>query len=134
MTERINLEVPATLRALSTVRMVLGGLGARLDFSIDDLEDLYLATEELLRAALRSESLDRLAVGIEVADDGLTISAGPFSSPDLRLAVAATTDGQECLDLCTLLKGTVDGVAIGDGETPSSYCIVLAKRRAGPVA
>ena len=31
MTENISLEVPATLSALSTVRMVLGGLGARLD-------------------------------------------------------------------------------------------------------
>ena len=37
MAEKIDLEVPATLNALSTVRMVLGGLGARLDFSLDDL-------------------------------------------------------------------------------------------------
>ena len=40
MPERIDLEVPATLNALSTVRLVLGGLGARLDFSLDDLEDI----------------------------------------------------------------------------------------------
>jgi hypothetical protein len=30
MAERIDLEVPATANALSTVRMVLGGLGVRL--------------------------------------------------------------------------------------------------------
>jgi anti-sigma regulatory factor (Ser/Thr protein kinase) len=132
MTDRINLEVPATPRALSTVRMVLGGLGARLDFSIDDLEDLYLATSELLIAAMHAENPERLNVQVELDGDGLRLSAGPFSSPDLRRSVENTSQTQECLDLCVLLRGTTDEVSIDVQQ--AAYRVVFVKRRAGALA
>ena len=89
MTDRINLEFPASPRALSTVRMVLGGLGARVDFSIDDLEDLYLATSELLIAAMRSERLERLNVQVELDGDGLQAQRRtvPVAGPAARRQV-----------------------------------------------
>jgi anti-sigma regulatory factor (Ser/Thr protein kinase) len=124
MAEKIDLEVPATLSALSTVRMVLGGLGARLDFSIDELEDLYLATGELLRAALVSESLERLSVHIVVDDGGLRISTGSFKSSALRSEV--TVHAERCLDLCMLLQSTMDEVGVEDGG--GQYHVVLVKR------
>lgn len=129
MTDRIDLEVPASVRSLSAVRMVLGGLGARLDFSIDDLEDLYLATGELLRAALHSEGLERLRVEAQIDGSGLRLAMGLFSSPDLRRAVEVTPHGEECLDLCTLLRGTIDEVVIDERDT--AYCVVLVKHRSG---
>lgn len=132
MTDRINLEVPASLRALPTVRMVLGGLGARLDFSIDDLEDLYLATEELLRAAMDAEALERLCVEAELGDGELRLNAGLFNSQELRAAVEATPHPGECIDLCTLLHSTMDEVGIEQRER--SYCVVLVKRGAGATA
>ena len=132
MTDRINLEFPASPRALSTVRMVLGGLGARMDFSIDDLEDLYLATSELLIAAMRSERLERLSVQVELDGDGLRLSAGPFQSPDLRRAVQVTSQEEECLDLCVLLRSTTDEISIDLGAT--AYRVVFVKRRAGALA
>ena len=112
MSERIDLEVPATLNALSTVRMVLGGLGARLDFSLDDLEDIYLATDELLRTALDADSLDRLHVEVLLDDDVLRFSAGTFKSAKLRADV--TRHAEDCLDLCMLLRRTVDDVVLED--------------------
>jgi hypothetical protein len=127
MTERIDLEVPATLSALSTVRMVLGGLGARLDFSLDDLEDIYLATDELLRSALDTDSLDRLSVEVLVDDGVLRFAAGTFRSAKLRANV--TVHAEDCLDLCRLLRSTVDEVLLEDeGDT---YRIVLVKHRTG---
>ena len=88
MAERISLEVPATLSALSTVRMVLGGLGARLDFSLEDLDDLFLATDGLLQAALEAEELDGLRVLAVVDGASLRVSAGAFRSARLREQVA----------------------------------------------
>ena len=130
MAERIDLEVPATLNALSTVRMVLGGLGARLDFSLDDLEDIYLATGELLRTALDADALDRLRVEVLLDDDVLRFTAGTFKSAKLRADV--TTHADDCLDLCMLLRSTVDDVVL-EGEG-GAYRIVLVKRRKdGPV-
>jgi anti-sigma regulatory factor (Ser/Thr protein kinase) len=127
MAERIDLEVPASLSALSTVRMVLGGLGARLDFSLDDLEDIYLATDELLRTALDADALDRLSVEVVLDDGVLRFTAGMFKSAKLRAEV--TTHAEDCLDLCMLLRRTVDDVVFEDEE--GAYRIVLVKRREG---
>jgi hypothetical protein len=119
--------VPATLTALSTVRMVLGGLGARLDFSLDDLEDLYLATDELLRTALDADALDRLSVEVLLDDGVLRFTAGTFRSAKLRADV--TTHAEDCLDLCMLLRSTVDDVVLEDEH--DAYRVVLVKRRKG---
>lgn len=125
MPERIDLEVPATLNALSTVRMVLGGLGARLDFSLDDLEDIYLATDELLRTALAADALDRLSVEVLLDGGVLRFTAGTFKSAKLRADV--TMHAEDCLDLCMLLRSTVDDVLLEDED--GAYRIVLIKRR-----
>ncbi len=125
MAETITLEIPATIGALSTVRMVLGGLGARLDFSIDDIEDLYLATGELLRAALGADSIERLSVEVALGEKSLRIAAGAFRSAELRREVS--THSEHCLDLCALLRNTVDEVSFEDSE--EGYHIVLLKSR-----
>ena len=127
MAERIDLEMPATLNALSTVRMVLGGLGARLDFSLDDLDDLYLATDGLLRTALDADPLDCLSVEIVVDNGVLRFAAGTFRSAKLRAEV--TLHAEDCLDLCMLLRKTVDDVLLEDQG--GAYRIVLIKRRQG---
>ena len=130
MTERISLEVPATLSALSTVRMVLGGLGARLDFSLEDLDDLFLATDRLLEAALDAEELDSLRVLVVVDAGTLRISAGAFRSNELRDQVAITPGG--CIDLCTLLQRLVDDVVVQEDD--GAFNVVIVKRRSGPAA
>jgi anti-sigma regulatory factor (Ser/Thr protein kinase) len=130
MAERISLEVPATLSALSTVRMVLGGLGARLDFSLEDLDDLFLATDRLLEAALDAEELDSLRVLVMVDAGTLRISAGAFRSNELRNQVAITPGG--CIDLCTLLQRLVDDVVVQEDD--GAFNVVIVKRRSEPAA
>jgi hypothetical protein len=130
MTETISLEVPATLSALSTVRMVLGGLGARLDFSLDDLDDLFLATDRLLEAALDAEELDSLRVLVVVDAGTLRIAAGAFRSNELRDQVAITPGG--CIDLCTLLQRLVDDVIVQEDD--GSFDVVIVKHRSGSTA
>ncbi len=127
MAETILLEVPATSAALSTVRIVLGGLGARLDLSLEELEDLYLATEELLRAALAAEPLERLSVEVVFEDRQLRIIAGRFSSAELRKDLDAEKAQELCLGLCRLLRMTVDGVELL--EAGGAYSVALVKRR-----
>ena len=130
MPERIDLEVPATLNALSTVRMVLGGLGARLDFSLDDLEDIYLATDELLRTALAADAVDRLRVEVLLDDERPALHRG-----DVQVRQAARRrdrHAEDCLDLCMLLRRTVDDVVLEDED--GAYRIVLVKQRRGDPA
>jgi hypothetical protein len=104
MAERISLEVPATLSALSTVRMVVGGLGARLDFSLEDLDDLYLALDRLLEAALDAEELPAIRVLVHLEDGTLRVSAGAFRSRELRDQISVTPG--DCIDLCIMLAAS----------------------------
>ena len=127
MAERISLEVPATLSALSTVRMVVGGLGARLDFSLEELDDLYLALDHLLEAALDAEELPSIRVLVLLDGSTLRVSAGDFTSHGLRDQISITPG--DCIDLCIMLRRLVDDVAVqdeGDG-----FCVILTKRKTG---
>ena len=80
----IRLRVTATPAAFSVVRMVLGGVAARVDLSLDEIDDLYVAVEELLSAATDAGEDPRHELAIEVVDDGVSINAGPFRSTGLR--------------------------------------------------
>jgi hypothetical protein len=125
MSETIRLEVAAALSAFTPVRMVLGGLGARLEFSVEQLEDLYLATEHLFRAALDAEDLARFEVEMRVADGDLRFAAGPFTSPALREQVKPAAPDAACLDLCRLLHTTCDDVQVHERE--GAYHVILIK-------
>jgi hypothetical protein len=130
MAEKISLEVPATLSAISTVRIVLGGLGARLDFSLDDLDDLFLATDRLLEAALDAEELTSIRVLVVVDDGALRVSAGAFRSTELRHQVAVTPG--DCIDLCMLLNRLVDDVSVQ--EDGDCFSVVITKHSTGSPA
>jgi anti-sigma regulatory factor (Ser/Thr protein kinase) len=127
MAERISLEVPATLTALSTVRMVVGGLGARLDFSLEDLDDLYLALDHLLEAALDAEELPSIRVLVLLDGTTLRVSAGDFTSHRLRDQISVTPG--DCIDLCIMLRRLVDDVTLQEDD--GCFCVVLTKHRAG---
>jgi hypothetical protein len=125
MAERIFLEVPATPSGLSTVRVVLGGVGARLDFSLDDLDDLFLATDRLLEAALQTEELDSIRVLMRTHQGTLRVSAGLFRTSELRDQVVITPGN--CIDLCTLLRRLVDDVMVQDDG--DCFNVVITKNR-----
>jgi hypothetical protein len=131
MTERINLEVPAKLSALPTVRRVLGGLGARLGYSLDDLEDLYLASEELLRASLGHEPPECFGFEILVGEQHLELKVGRFTSAELRADIGADSKACESLDLCRLLARTMDEVRLDGDEAAFDVVMIRRHRRAG---
>ncbi len=130
MAERIRLDVAATPGAFSTVRRVLGGLGARLGYSLDDLDDLYLGTEELVRSALRREPLERICLEALVGADHLELTLGPFTSSLLRADVAADVAACDAIDLCRLLGRTMDEVRLID-DPSGAFAVVLVRRHRG---
>ena len=127
MRESIRLELPAAVTALPTLRMLLGGLAVRLDFSLEELEDLSLAATELLRATLDSEGPESWAVEMAIVAEALHVSAGPYRSPDLRRRLQGAPGGPACLDLCRLLTSTVDSFElVDDGE---GFRVTMVKGR-----
>ena len=128
MADVIRLEVTATPAAMPVVRMVLGGVAARVDLSLDEIDDLYVAVEQLLSAATDSGEDPRHELTIEVVDDGVSVSAGPFRSSGLRARLVGGDAGAG-FDLHTVMRGVVESVEVC-AAPDDCYCVVFAKRHA----
>lgn len=120
--DEVDVRIPAEGAYLSVLRMVTAGLAARLEFTLDEIEDLKIAVDEacamLLAQAVPGGDIevaftveqDALRVGVTVATlDGRAPSRETFSWTVL-----------------TALTGEVDA-AVG---TEDRVTITLRKRRA----
>ena len=125
MTETVRIETPADEAALSTMRMVIGGVGARCDLSIDELDDIYLAVGELWRVAGEFEPLQRYTLELEIVPPALRLRAGPFHSPDLRTCLSLVPSTPPCLDLRQLLDGVLQSFTVHDGD--GEFSVVMTK-------
>lgn len=129
MTETIRIETPASEASLPVIRMVIGGVGARCDLSLDELDDIYLAVGELWRVAADLEPLSRYALELEVGAQALSLHAGPFHSPDLRARLELEPTTQLCLNLCQLLDGVLESFSVQDGEGEFSVTMTKMLRK-----
>ncbi len=127
MADTIRLEVTASPSAFPVIRMVLGGVAARVDLSLDDIEDLYVAVEELLSAAEGQGEGPGHELTIEVVDHGLVVDVGPFRSNGLRELLMDDTSGE--LGLAAVMHSVVQSIEVC-AAPDDCYRVVFAKRRA----
>ena len=73
--DHVELSMPAESAYLSVLRTATAGLAARLDFTLDEIEDLRIAVDEacamLLAQAIPGTSLD---CGFDLGTDQVTIT------------------------------------------------------------
>jgi hypothetical protein len=95
-------------RAFSTVaELVLGGIAARHDVTIDVLDDLQLALDALL------DHDGNVSVLLRVAADHIEASLGPVGD---SIAAELEHDAGEGIGLRRLLETTIDDVALSDRD------------------
>ena len=119
----VVIKLPAAGAYLSVLRTATAGLAARLDFTLDEIEDLRIAVDEAC-AMLLSQALPG-------ADLECTFS---LDDDSIRVAVAVlTVDGQQpsrdtfAWTVLSALAGEVDSAA----DVDNRVTITLLKRRSG---
>ena len=119
----VHVRMPAESAYLSVLRTATAGLAARLDFTLDEIEDLRIAIDEacamLLAQAIPGTDLE---CGFELGADQVTIT----------VSVTAAQPKMPAKDtfawtVLSALTGTVDS-RVGPGDR---VAIVLVKRRGG---
>ncbi len=119
----VHVRMPAESAYLSVLRTATAGLAARLDFTLDEIEDLRIAIDEacamLLAQAIPGTDLE---CGFELGADQVTIT----------VSVTAAQPKMPAKDtfawtVLSALAGTVDS-RLGPGDR---VAIVLVKRRGG---
>lgn len=125
--DQVTVRLPAEGAYLSVLRTATAGLAARLDFTLDEIEDLRIAVDEacamLVRQAVPGSSLE---CGFTLDRDMMTIAVSvPSAEP--RQPASDTF----AWTVLTALAGSVDA-HVGPGDL---LTIVLRKKResSGPV-
>ena len=101
--DTITLRLPPNEDLVAVAMLVVGGLAARLNLTVENLEDLDLAVESLLGHVRKGEDTTLL---VEVGRDALTASVGPVDAAAVRAELDETAEG---IGLGRLLQTVADG-------------------------
>ena len=110
MTDEITLTIPAEPEFRGVASIVVGGLAARLDLTIESLEDIQLALDALLSSIAASS--EDVTIQLSVRDKSLVTRVGPL---DPRVLDELERDADESLGVRRVLDSTIDDVLV-DGD------------------
>ena len=107
--DSVTLESPTGDEWAPVVRLVLGGIGDRLDLDLDQLDDLQLAVERLLAEA-RSQPHVRMT--FEMGEGSVRTRIGPLPAPAIADALQGSASPGEELGLRRVLETVVDSFGV----------------------
>ncbi|MFN2470144.1 MAG: ATP-binding protein [Gaiellaceae bacterium] len=110
MTDRIRLTVPRERGFLAVAHLVLGGLALRQNVTLEELEDIQIALDELLE---RERGEGDVTIEIQLRKAGLEARLGPFDGGLLRADLEQA--GESELGLRRVLDNTVDDLEVEAG-------------------
>jgi anti-sigma regulatory factor (Ser/Thr protein kinase) len=112
LSDDIVLAIPAREDFRQIAQLVVGGVGAQLDATVDRLDDLQTALEALL-ASRGGSGEARVAVGID--GGAVRVTVGPFEAREL----ARLDEDGEALGLRRVLETLTDGFEVERDEDGS---------------
>jgi anti-sigma regulatory factor (Ser/Thr protein kinase) len=104
MTDEITLTIPRSREFLSVAHLVLGGIGIRLNLTIETLEDLQLALDAILE---RDREPGEVTICVRLRPDEIETEVGPLRD-GVRRELAREREGE--VGLRRILDTLVDGV------------------------
>jgi anti-sigma regulatory factor (Ser/Thr protein kinase) len=104
MSDEIILTIPRSREFLSVAHLVLGGIGVRLNLTIETLEDLQLAVDAILE---RDRSPGDVTICVRLRDEEIEAVVGPLRD-GVRGELARERDDE--VGLGRILDTLVDGV------------------------
>lgn len=105
--DTVEITIPRERDFSIVAELVVGGIAARHDVTLEALDDLQLALASLLE---HDEADDgQVTVLLRVGDDAIDVSVGPVGEPT---AAALDDDAGETLGLRRLLDATLDDATV----------------------
>jgi hypothetical protein len=119
-TDEITLTMPRQRPYYGVAHLVLGGVAARLDLTVEHLEELELALDGLLD---RHDGGQEITLALRVVEGGLVAELGPFGR---QLEAEFDKEPGDSLSLRRLLDAVVDAYEL-DRRDDGTW-IELSKR------
>lgn len=108
--DEISVTIPGERAFGAVAGLVLGGVAARHDLTLDVLDDLQLALESLLE---RESEDGQLTIVLRVGAETVDTRIGPF---ERRAVAELDEDAGDDLDLRRLLDTVVDDVRLSERD------------------
>lgn len=121
--DRISIVIPASPEYLRVVRLVAAGLAARLRFTIDDIEDLKIAVDELSAYLTGAQGRDgSLTIVFGIDGDRIEIEGEGSFAPGQKVRAELT-------ELSRMILATVaDSASLEQRDGVPTFNIVKTKR------
>ena len=122
----VRLDVPASPAYIAVVRTAAAGLAARVDLTLDRIEDLRIAVDEACALLVRQPSgdSDHLTCVFVLAEASLTVEvSGPRAALPDQTAFAWSV-------LTALVDGVESGVESG-GDAERTWLRLVVRREVG---
>jgi hypothetical protein len=111
--DEISVTIPGERSFGAVAGLVLGGVAARHDLTLDVLDDLHLALESLLD---RDAEDGELTIVFRVGPETIEASIGPFERRAISELDSEAGEQLEQLDLRRLLDTVVDGFSVSERD------------------
>jgi hypothetical protein len=108
--DEITLTMPRDREFFSVAHLVLGGVGIRLNLTIETLEDLQLAIDAILE---RDHDPGDVTIALRLNDQTIETEVGPFGDGVRR---ELEQGGEEEVGLRRILDTLVDEVEVTQGK------------------
>ena len=127
--ETVCIRVPASPEYLHVVRLVAAGLAARIGFTLDDIEDLKIAVDELSAYLTGTQGREgTLSVTFLIADDRIEIVGKADLAPGNKVRTDLTEFSQMILDT------VADSARLEQHDGAPQFSLVKTKRLSGEPA
>ncbi|MDQ3953647.1 MAG: hypothetical protein M3279_11910 [Actinomycetota bacterium] len=118
--------VPATPSYLQVLRLVAAGLASRLAFTIDEIEDLKIAVDELSAYLTGSQGREgAIEIAFEVEGSSITIKGTGRFEPGHRVRSDLTDFSK------MILETVVDSASLEQTDGLPTFTLVKSKQLAG---
>jgi serine/threonine-protein kinase RsbW len=121
--DTISVRIPASPRYVQVVRLVAAGLAARLKFTIDDIEDLKIAVDELTAYLTGTHGRDGvLEISFTIHDDRIEIKGVGQFPAEVPIRTDLTAFSRQ------ILATVADHAALRQDDGLPSFTLVKNKR------
>jgi serine/threonine-protein kinase RsbW len=122
--DEILLTLPREQRFYGVAHLVLGGLAARLNLTLEDLDDLRLAFDTLLA---QQDGGSEVTLRLRIGDGTLEAALGPLSS---SVQAELREETRRGVGLRRILDAVVDRVELGEAQ--DGAWVTMTKRVGTP--
>jgi len=120
--DTIKLDIPASPAYLQVVRLIAAGLASRLRFTIDEIEDLKIAVDELSAYLTGAQGRDgTLEIRFAVHDDKLVIAGAGKFAPGQKVRTELTELSR------MILHTVVDSASLQQADGTPVFELVKSK-------